>query len=395
MESMKMDEELDSISRFNAMKQRALSPNNISNGPIQVEWTTLLLAVASDKGFVSKYTLNSEPMKSDASPSEIKKNEHSFIKAAIKTLKRTCSDVKDSEAQFILGSLYSNSPTIKVPKPDLLERNYEKAFDYYAKAGAQGHALALYRLGVSFELGIGASMNEQRALDAFTRSAQAGSVPSMFKLGLIYSRGVLGARRSAAKSMEWLIKASHNADLENPHALFELSKIMERDLPFIASPSVSDMEYLSELDRLGYTKDEVAGLNYCKAAAKLGYSPAQCKLGWCYEYGKLRCVIDAKKSIGWYSRAAKQGNPQAEMALSGWYLTGAKNILEPNDREAFLWALKSTEGGFVKAEYALGYYYEVGLGCEKDLEMAKRFYQRAATQGHEKAIEKLRAMRLR
>lgn len=381
--------------RFTDLRLKACAPSSLRNPAIQVEWIKILLELSTDRDFVAKYSVTGESMPLAASASEIKKNVHNFIKLAVKTLKKVCSDTEYREAQFILGSLYSNSPTITVPKPDILERSFEKAFSYYTKAGNQGHPLSLYRLGVSFELGIGTAVNEQRALDSFTRGAAAGSVPAMFKLGVIYSKGGLGTRRSAAKMMEWLHKAASNASVENPHALFELSKIMNRDFVFILQPSPSDVEFLKELDRIGVSRNEEASLHYCKEAARLMYSPGQFKLGWCYEYGKLGCSIDAKRSIGWYSRAAKQGNAEAEMALSGWYLTGAKPILEPNDREAFLWAMKSAESGFVKAEYALGYYYEAGLGCERDLEMARKFYQRAATQGHEKAIDKLRAMRMK
>jgi TPR repeat protein len=93
-------------------------------------------------------------------------------------------------------------------------------------------------------------------------------------------------------------------------------------------------------------------------AAQLDYAPSQFKLGYCYEYGTLTCEIDPRRSIAWYTRAAEQGHPEAELALSGWYLTGSESILQQSDQEAYLWARKAAEKGFAKAEYAVGYYSE-------------------------------------
>lgn len=124
-------------------------------------------------------------------------------------------------------------------------------------------------------------------------------------------------------------------------------------------------------------------------AAQLGYGPSQYKLGSCYEYGSLGCVVDPRKSIAWYSRAAEQGDPEGELALSGWYLTGAEGILPQSDQEAFLWAQKAAEKGLAKAEFALGYYIETGIGTTKNIVEAKRWYLRAAEQGQKRAMARL------
>jgi TPR repeat protein len=393
------DDVPENVQRFNKMKELSVDDYN-SNGQfnpqIQLDWVTILLEHTGDETFMKTYNINGEKLSKELTHQEVKKNEHIFIKQAIKLLKKITSVAKTPDSQFLLGSLYSNSPIIKIGRPNILEKNYEKSFGYYQKAASQGHPLALYRLAVSYELGIGTAVNETKALDCFIKSANLKCVPSMFKLGIIYSRGALRALRSAKYSYYWFEKASEFASVENPHALFELAKIYERDFPFLAkgvTPTPSDIEYLTELDRLGIFKDDKRAIFYYKEASRFKYPPAQYKLGWCYEYGRLDCVIDAKKSIGWYSRSASQGYPSAEMALSGWYLTGAKGILEPNDKEAYLWASKAASVGFAKAEYAIGYYCEVGLGCDVDLEKSRKFYIRAATQGHNKAIERLKRFR--
>ena len=83
-------------------------------------------------------------------------------------------------------------------------------------------------------------------------------------------------------------------------------------------------------------------------------------------------------SIAWYSKAAMQEEHQSELGLSGWYLTGSEGVLQQNDTEAYLWARKAAQAGLAKAEYAMGYFTEVGIGAPADLEAAKRWYWKSA-----------------
>ena len=53
-------------------------------------------------------------------------------------------------------------------------------------------------------------------------------------------------------------------------------------------------------------------------------------------------------------------------------------MIGQSDMEAYLWARKAALAGLAKAEYAMGYFTEVGIGAPADLEAAKRWYWRAA-----------------
>ncbi|KAJ9087643.1 hypothetical protein DSO57_1031093 [Entomophthora muscae] len=112
-------------------------------------------------------------------------------------------------------------------------------------------------------------------------------------------------------------------------------------------------------------------------------------MGVCYEQGLLTCPIDPRRSIAWFTRGAEQGDPECELALSGWYLTGSEGVLKQSDTEAYLWARKAADKGLAKAEYAVGYYSEVGIGAKQDLDEARRWFMRAAAQGNKRAMERL------
>ena len=88
-----------------------------------------------------------------------------------------------------------------------------------------------------------------------------------------------------------------------------------------------------------------------------------------------------------------QEEHQSELALSGWYLTGSDGVLQQSDTEAYLWARKAAQAGLAKAEYAMGYFTEVGIGSPADVEAAKRWYWRAAAQDFPKARERLEELR--
>ncbi|ODV62758.1 tetratricopeptide repeat protein [Ascoidea rubescens DSM 1968] len=254
----------------------------------------------------------------------------------------------------------------------------------------------MYRVAVCYELGVGTRKDDIRAFSWFERASKIGVITAMYKLGMCYLMGELSQQKSAAKAIEYFEKAAKSADFNNPHSLYELGKLYEGVYP-ISSPvnnlSKSDGNFMRELRKIIVEINEKKAFEYYLRAAKLEHAPSQSKLGWCYEYGKLCCVIDPKRSVGWYSRAAAQGYALAEMALCGWYITGASGVLEKNDKEAYLWARRAAEKGLAKAEYALGHFSENGLGTAKSIEEAKRWYMRAASQRHPKAIQRLQNMR--
>lgn len=69
-------------------------------------------------------------------------------------------------------------------------------------------------------------------------------------------------------------------------------------------------------------------------------------------------------------------------------------MLQQSDSEAYLWARKAADKGLAKAEYALGYFSENGIGVVADMEEARKCYLRAAGQGNKNAIQRLKEMRV-
>lgn len=299
----------------------------------------------------------------------VKKYQENLIQEALKTIRRLATQSEPyDEAQFFLANCYGTGMLG-------LQVDHERAYHLYLQAAKQNHAAASYRVAVCNELGAGTRREPPRAAVFYRKAASLGDTAAMYKLGMILLLGSLGEQKNPREAINWLKRAAEQADEENPHALHELAA-------------------LHEMPNSGLVPHDPA---YAKAlftqAGHLGYVQSQYKLGQCYEYGVLTCPVDPKRSIAWYTRAAEKGYAEAELALSGWYLTGSEGVLKQSDSEAYLWARKAANKGLSNAEYAVGYYAEVGIGIKQDIEFAKRWYMRAAAQGNKRAMSRLTEMK--
>lgn len=63
---------------------------------------------------------------------------------------------------------------------------------------------------------------------------------------------------------------------------------------------------------------------------------------------------------------------------SKWYLCGSAGHFDKNEGLAVTFAEKAAKRGLASAEFALGYYREVGIGGRRDLEDAITWYKRVS-----------------
>lgn len=299
--------------------------------------------------------LANESGKADAKTTQ--KNREKYIFDAHKQLKKLVA-ANYADAMFYLADCYGTGGLG-------LQVDPREAFNLYQSAAKLGHAQAAYRVAVCCEMGNeeggGTKRDPARAFNWYKKAASMGDVPAMYKTAMILLKGLLGQPQNSKEAYTWLKRASERADAENPHALHELGLLYESAGPNDAI--VRDLKHAKDL---------------FEQAARLNYKYSQYRLASAYEYGMLDCPIDPRQSIMWYSKAASQGEHQSELALSGWYLTGSEGILQQSDTEAYLWARKAAQSGLAKAEYAMGYFTEVGIGAPPNLDEAKKWYWRAA-----------------
>jgi TPR repeat protein len=66
-------------------------------------------------------------------------------------------------------------------------------------------------------------------------------------------------------------------------------------------------------------------------------------------------------------------------ALSKWYLCGSEGNFDKNEQLAVTFAEKAASRSLPSAEFALGYFKEVGINGTIDLDQARRWYQRVSS----------------
>ncbi|KAI8140219.1 hypothetical protein BJV82DRAFT_624311 [Fennellomyces sp. T-0311] len=322
---------------------------------------------------LAKYMLEAVPQlcRNEKDPKRVQKIREALTTEAYKIVKKLANPsgigkAGYAEAQYTLAMKYMQERNNMG-----LTKDADKAFSLFMQGAKQNHPACNYRVAVCYEIGAGTKKDKGHAIQYYRKAANLGDPPAMYKLGMILLKGLLGQSKNPREGISWLKRASQSADQDLPHALHELGLAYEKE----GIPSViPDQDYSRDL----FTQ-----------AAQYGYAPSQFKLGLAYENGFLNCPIDPRRSIAWYSKAAEQGHLEAELSLSGWYLTGAEGILKQSDTEAYLWARKAADKGYSKGEYAVGYYTETGIGVRQNLEEAKKWYLRAAGQNNKRAMQRL------
>ncbi|KAH8921745.1 HCP-like protein [Atractiella rhizophila] len=274
-------------------------------------------------------------------------------------------------AQYLLADLYSQGIGTAKGK-----RDYDKAFPLFMLAAKHGHADGCFRAGQCCENGWGCRKEFGKAIQFYRKAAAMSHPSAMYRLGLAELNGELGLSKKPKEGVKWLKRAAEYADSVDPpvpQPLHELALIHERGIDNVV---FIDLEYAAEL---------------LARSAELNWAPSAYKLGECYEYGKMGCPQDPALSIHYYNIAAQQDHPEACFALTAWYLVGSPGVLPQSDTEAYLWARKAAEKGLPKAEYAVGYFFEVGIGTPKDGREALSWFRKAATHGDKRAINRLKS----
>ncbi|GAC95170.1 hypothetical protein PHSY_002745 [Pseudozyma hubeiensis SY62] len=301
-------------------------------------------------------------------PNKVDTQKEELMKEATGLLKKI-ADRGHPDAQYFLADCYANGIGTRTGKQD-----FGSAYTYFVLAAKHGHPDAAYRAGTCYEKGWGCRKDAGKALQFYRKSAAQSHPGAMYRLATAELNGELGLKKNAKEGVKWLKRSAEAATPEFPHALHELALLHERGIDNVL---FVDPEYSCEL---------------LAQAGEMGYAPSAYKLGVNYEYGRMGCPQDGGLSIHMYNIAAQQNHKEACFALTAWYLVGAPGILPQSDTEAYLWAKKAAEQGLAKAEYAVGYFTEMGIGTVKDIGEARAWYKRAADHGDKRANQRVAAL---
>ncbi|KAL3470196.1 hypothetical protein BJX99DRAFT_55987 [Aspergillus californicus] len=249
----------------------------------------------------------------------------------------------------------------------------KEAFRCYSRAAEKGYARAEYRIGMQFE----SSGEPEKAIRHYEKGVAFGDSASYYRLGMMILLGQHGQRQDYRTGLDYISHAAQSCDENAPQGAYVYGMLLARELPQVNVPET----YLP-LDI------NAARVNIEKAAYH-GFAKAQVKIGAAYELCQLGCDFNPALSLHYNALAARQGEPEAEMAISKWFLCGHEGEFEKNDELAFSYAQRAAQSGLPTAEFALGYFYEVGIYVPVDIREAKSWYAKASASGNKDATGRI------
>ncbi|KAK3116982.1 hypothetical protein LTR53_002129 [Teratosphaeriaceae sp. CCFEE 6253] len=242
----------------------------------------------------------------------------------------------------------------------------KEAFRCYSRAADRGYARAEYRIGMLYE-----SYNDPiKALRHYHRGVDAGDAACCYRLGMMTLRGQHGQPQDFAAGVDLIRRSAQAADENAAQGAYVYGMLLARQLPQVEVP-----EHCLPYDERG------ARINIEKAAY-LKFAKAQLKMGSAYELGALGCEFQPALSMHYYALAAKQGEADADMGLSKWFLVGSEGLFPKNEELAYTYAESAAQSGLATAEFAMGYFSEIGMHVPVDLGRALEWYQQASKHGN-------------
>lgn len=244
-----------------------------------------------------------------------------------------------------------------------------EAFRCYARAADRGYARACYRLGMLYEN----ANDEERALDNYRRGVGAQDSASLYRLGMITLRGQYGQPKDFATGLDLIRRSADSIDENAPQGAYVYGMLLARQLPQIKLPE-GIMPY-----------DEQEARRYIENSAFCRFSKAQLKIASSYELASLGCEFDPALSLHYNRLAAKQGEPEADMAISKWFLVGHEGLFPKHEELSYIYANRAAYAGLSTAEFAMGYFNELGIHAPKNVDLALQWYNKAASNGNKDA----------
>ncbi|OAF57353.1 hypothetical protein VC83_04698 [Pseudogymnoascus destructans] len=254
----------------------------------------------------------------------------------------------------------------------------KESFGGYKRAAEKGYARAEYRIGTRYE----SSKDMLRAVKHYQNGVAQHDSASNYRMGMMALFGQHGQPQNYEVGVRQVKYAADTADENSPQGSYVYGMLLARELPNISLP---DFALVYDLEQARH---------YVERAALLGFSKAQLKMGSAYELCLLGCEFNPTLSLHYNRLAASQGEPEAEMAISKWFLCGYAGVFDKNEEVAFTYAKRAAQQELPTAEFALGYFYEVGLHVPMDLGRSQEWYQKAADHGNTDAAARIDALRL-
>lgn len=283
-----------------------------------------------------------------------------------------------------------------------VEKDYEKAYDWYRKAATSGDVNAWVALAKMFDKGLYVDKDPKEAAMWLERAAAKDHTLALVGMGQKYSTGD-GVEKDHKRALEMFEKAHEKDQKLGSYVLGEAigdgigcEKNYEKSYELFVEahengfvPATFNVGMMKEMG-LGCEKDEKAGFELIKQAADEDFPDAMYRTAFHYWDGTAPTGKDEKLAFQYYKKAADQDFAPACVETGICYENGAG--VEKNPEEAFNYYAKGAKLGHHAAFVCLAVCYVAGIGCEPNREKARGLLEVAVKLGNSRAYHLLARM---
>jgi len=309
---------------------------------------------------------------------------------------------------FLLGRMHE--------KGQGTNEDLESAYALYEKAAMQGHPAAQYKMALMLRDGIGINADKAKSNEWFSKAeAQGLPRPTEPKAPVVSEAQAesgpegpagplpkVGSRENAVAQQTPLAKpivnkpASTNLPqkpqhefLHSPKAAKQFQEEQKEQKSDIASVEYKIAENFAEGAAIAPNPQKAR--EYYQRSAEKGHAEALYKLGMEYLAPPGAEAPEPANAIVWLERAAAQGHPASQNQLGEIYHGG---LLGPPDyKKAYWWYwLAASNNQHPDSQNKIGEMYLLGQGIGQNTDMATKWFEKAAAQGHEAAANNLRSI---
>jgi len=226
-------------------------------------------------------------------------------------------------------------------------------------AAAQNELALRYRYG-----GSGVEKDRDKAIEWFRKAAQNGSAKAGFNLGVVYYNGD-GVPSNPDTACKWFLVAAEGGDAAAKEA-FQRS---QSELSAVATMKCETAAGDTYLMGKEYPQDYAKAMEVYQRAAASKYPFAEERIATMYEHG-LGVPVDRQKYFEHLQRAASL--PSVAYSLGRIYQTGSQGSKDA--KLALHWFERSAMAKYSPAMVALGEMYNTGDLVKPDKKKAYMWY---------------------
>lgn len=149
-----------------------------------------------------------------------------------------------------------------------------------------------------------------------------------------------------------------------------------------------DSEAQYEMGARSVSTNMAQAVEWIRKAALQGHAEAQFEMSMVYQNGYGGVEADTAEAMKWLALASENGNAKAQLSYAAALMNNS------DETRGVEMMQKSAEADYPPAQYCLGQIYENGIGVDRDMVNAARWYRRAALNGDIDAICKMGFIRL-